>query len=75
MTVKELLDLLGFDTKYELIGAKSGRRLCSSWNNKKEYIERYYDCRVTDKPIYASLMTSDRNNYTYPIVSIYVSGE
>ena len=44
-------------------------------NGKKEYIERYNDYEVTDSPIYPSLYINKRNNYTYPIISIWVSGE
>ena len=75
MTVKEVLSLLSYGKRYELVGARTGKRLCCSWNNKKEYIEKYNDYEVIDGPIYASLCTSKDNNYAYPIISIWVSGE
>lgn len=75
MTVKEVLSLLSCSEKFELVGARTGKRLCCSWNNKKEYIEKYNDYEVTDSPIYPSLYTSKENNYAYPIISIWVSGE
>lgn len=73
MTVKQILDLLCPWQKFELVGARTGKRLCCSWNNKKEFIAKYHDCKVCDTPIFASLYTAKSNNYTYPIVSIYVS--
>ena len=75
MTVKEVLSLLSFGERFELVGAKTGKRLCCSLNNNKEYIEKYNDYEVTDSPIYASLYTSKEKNYAYPIISIWVSGE
>ena len=53
MTVKEVLSLLSYGKRFELVGARTGKRLCCSWNNKKEYIEKYNDYEVTDSPIYA----------------------
>ena len=75
MTVKEVLSLLSYDKRFELVGARTKKRLCCSWNNKKEYIEKYNDYEVTDSPIYPSLYISNRNNYAYPIISIWVYGE
>ena len=75
MTVKEVLSLLSYGERFELVGARTGKRLCCSWNNKKEYIEKYNDYKVTNSPIYASLYTSKKKNYAYPIISIWVSGE
>ena len=75
MTVKEVLSLLSFGERFELVGAETGKRLYCSLNNKKEYIEKYNDYEVTDSPIYASLYTSKEKNYAYPIISIWVSGE
>ena len=40
MTVKEVLSLLSYGIRFELVGARTGKRLCCSWNNKKEYIEK-----------------------------------
>lgn len=75
MTVKEVLSLLSYGERFELVGAKTGKRLCCSWNNKKAYIEKYNDYEVPDSPIYSSLYTSKKNNYAYPIISIWVSGK
>ena len=75
MTVKEVLSLLSYGIRFELVGARTGKILCCSWKNKKEYIEKYNDYEVTDSPIYASLGISKDNNYTYPIISIWVYGE
>ena len=36
MTVKEVLSLLSFGERFELVDAKTGKRLCCSLNNKKE---------------------------------------
>ena len=75
MTVKEVLSLLSYGKRFELVGARTGKRLYCSLNNKKEYIEKYNDYEVTNSPIYASLYTSKKKNYAYPIISIWVSGE
>lgn len=75
MTVKEVLSLLSFGERFELVDSKTGKRLYCSLNNKKEYIEKYNDYEVTDSPIYSSLYTSKEKNYAYPIISIWVSGE
>ena len=75
MTVKEVLSLLSYGIRFELVGVRTGKILCCSWNNKKEYIERYNDYEVTDSPIHVLLGTSKENNYAYPIISIWVSGE
>lgn len=75
MTVKEVLSLLSYGERFELVGAKTGKRLCCSLINKKEYIEKYNDYEVPDSPIYASLYTNKEKNYAYPIISIWVSGE
>ena len=75
MTVKEVLSLLSFGERFELVDAKTRKRLCCSLNNKKEYIEKYNDYEVTDSPIYASLYTNKKKNYAYPIISILVSVE
>ena len=71
-----------FDTKSERASFKCVKCGYSSrlekflWlNNKKEYIEKYNDYKVTDSPIYPSLYTSKENNYAYPVISIWVSGE
>ena len=75
MTVKEVLSLLSFGERFELVGAKTGKRLFCSLNNKKEYIEKDNDYEVTDSPIYGSLYTRKEKNCAYPIISIWVSGE
>ena len=75
MTVKEVLSLLSLGERFELVGAKTGKRLCCSLNNKKEYIEKYNDYEVADSPISASLWTNKEKNYAYPIICIWVSGK
>lgn len=74
-TVKDIVSLLSCGQHYELVGARTGKRIACTWNNKKEYMERFSDYSVTDTPIYTSLYTSKRSDYTYPIISIWVSGE
>ena len=51
MTVKKVLSLLSYGERFELVGARTGKRLCCSWNNKKEYIEKYNDYEVKDNSI------------------------
>ena len=75
MTVKQILDLISEYQHFELVGAMTGKRLCCSWNNKKDFIAKYHDCKVSDRPIHAGLFTSKRNDYTYPHIKIWVLGE
>lgn len=75
MIIKDVLNLLAYGTQYELIGARTGKTLCSSWNNKKEYIARFHDCIVSDTPIFPSLRIFTDNKCVYPIVAIWVSGK
>ena len=74
-TVKDITSLLFNGQHYELVGARTGKRLACTWNNKKEFLQKFDDYIVTNAPIYTSLITSKANDYTYPIISIWVSGE
>lgn len=75
-TVEEIVNLLCDDVSYELIGAKTGRKLASSFNNKKETIKRlYFDKPVPDHPIRVDFRSVSLSNFIEPIIKIWVSGE
>lgn len=74
-TVKDITSLLFQGQHYELVGAKTGKRLGCTWNNKKEFLKMFDDFEVIDEPIYTSLRTVKASNYTYPVISIWVSGK
>ena len=76
MTVKEVLDLLQYGTDWELIGGKTGKKLCDT-HNKKETREKYMDMTVCSSPICASFYANKSYSsikYVKPIISIWVSG-
>ena len=52
MTVREVKELLFYGTNWQLVGARTGKKLCDSYN-KKETIEKYMDLSVSDTPIMA----------------------
>jgi hypothetical protein len=80
MTVREVLDLLSYATEWQLVGAKTGKKLCDNYN-KKETREKYMDLRVSDEPISADFRVSkdsivkSMTNYIRPMVTIWVSGK
>ena len=80
MTVREVLDLLSYGTEWQLIGARTGKKLCDNYN-KKETQEKYMDLTVCDKPIRADFrvrkcgIVTSMTEYIMPMVSIWVSGE
>lgn len=78
MTVREVLDLVSYATEWQLVGAKTGKKLCDNYN-KKETREKYMDLRVSDEPISADFRVSRSHikcmtNYIKPMVTIWVSG-
>ena len=78
MTVKELLALLSYGTRWRLVGAYSGKTLCRSSSSSKQK-DKYAECYVTDAPIKADLYVQKTScgftDYTTPMVSIWVSGK
>ena len=80
MTVREVLDLLAYGTEWKLIGGRTGKKLCDSYN-KKQTQEKYMDMTVCYAPICADFYVSKYNaklhmiNYIRPMISIWVSGE
>ena len=77
MTVKDILKLLSYGTEWRLIGARTGKIICTS-RNKETTRERYIDLPVTDEPIKADFYVSKDvpfTEYIIPMVSIWVSGE
>lgn len=75
MKVKEALDTLQYGTKYQLVGAKTGKNLFRSWVNKTA--EPFVNCDVAS--IWASMRTNHNNVFNLPvwlepIVVITISG-
>lgn len=75
MKVKNILDLLSSSARYKLVGARTGKTLCTSWNNKQKYIAKFHEHAVAETPIFPALYTCELNGYTYPVIAIWVSGE
>lgn len=77
MIVRNIVKLLSYGTEWRLVGARTGKILCSS-RNKEQTKEKYMDLPVTDEPIKADFFIG-RNvpftEYIYPMVSIWVSGK
>ena len=80
MIVREVLDLLSYSTEWQLVGARTGRKLCDSCN-MKETQEKYKDLLVCDGPISADFRVSKNviinsmTDYIKPMVTIWVSGK
>lgn len=80
MTVGEVLDLLSYGTEWQLVGARTGKKLCDNYN-KKETQEKYMDLPVCDNPIKADFrvrksdVVKSMTQFIKPMVSIWVSGE
>lgn len=75
MKVKEVLDLLNRGVPFELVGARTGKRLCSSRHNRNETIEKYHEYTVGDAPISVGVFMSKHSDYVYPQIKIWVLGE
>ena len=77
MTVRQILKLLSYGTEWRLVGARTGKVLCTS-RNKKETKEKYMELTVIDEAIKADFYVNKSipfTEYITPMVSIWVSGE
>lgn len=75
MTVKEVLALLSYGTRWRLVGAYSGKILCRNSSSSKQK-DKYAECEVTDTPIVADFDVKNDvpfTEYVMPMVSIWVS--
>ena len=76
MTVRDIVKLLSYGTRWKLVGARTGKKLCDSFNKDKTK-EKYMDMPVVDNPIVADFYVSKNtfNDYVTPMISIWVSGQ
>ena len=77
MTVKDILKLLSYGTRWRLVGAYSGKVLCKSTGSSKQK-DKYAECEVTDNPIVADIDVQKDvpfTDYVVPMISIWVSGK
>lgn len=77
MTVKDILKLLSYGTKWRLVGAYSGKILCRSSSSSKQK-DKYAECETTDTPIVADFDVYKDvpfTEYVMPMISIWVSGK
>lgn len=77
MTVREAISLLSYGTHWQLVGARTGKKLCNKWNKEKTR-EKYMDKPVTSEPFKADFYVSKNipfTEYVKPMISIWVSGE
>lgn len=78
MTVDEILKLLAHGTRWQLIGARTGKKLCN-YLNRGVTLLKYADMEVTSRPIVAGLEVNGDvkhiNDFVVPMITIWVLGE
>lgn len=77
MTVRQVLELLSYGTYWRLVGARTGKILCTCFN-KQPTKEKYMELTVTNDPIKADFYMNKSKPFTQyvrPMISIWVSGE
>ena len=77
MKVADLIKMFSFNTRYKLIGAKTGKTCYKSWVNKN--FDKFKDLDVADAPLDVSFhiqygVITGEPEYMRPIILIYVSG-
>lgn len=77
MKVIDLIKLFSFNTRYKLIGAKTGKTLYKSWVNKN--LNKFKDLDVSDIPLDVSFQIQSEvftrePKYIRPIILIHISG-
>lgn len=59
---------------YQLIGARTGRKLANNWNNSQEILAKYDDCLTSG--IFPSMKINtdivNMPSYVFPIICIWV---
>ena len=77
MTVREVVQLFCYGTDWQLIGGKTGKKLCTCFSREKTR-EKYMDKKVSAAPLKADFYVSKPTHFTEfvkPMISIWVSGE
>ncbi len=69
MAVREAVKLLSYGTDWRLIGAKTGKILCTPYTKEKTR-EKYMDLPVTDQPFVADFIVGKSVPFTEYITSI-----
>ena len=74
--VNDVLNMLSYSAQYELIGAKTGKKLYKSWINKN--IDKYKDLDIISKCSIQPALRIRTNSIgvpesAYPILTIYVT--
>ena len=74
MTVKEVIDLLGYGQAYEIKGAYSGKTYHKSYLNSRKNGEKYFDMEVTNSPIQADMRMrgADDNHWCIAVITIWI---
>ena len=75
--VNDILNMLSYSAQYELIGAKTGKKIYKSWINTN--IDKYKDLEVIPKCCIQPTLRTRTNSIgspesAYPILTIYVTG-
>lgn len=76
MTVREALEMMSYGTKWRLIGAMTGKKICD-YSNSEKLREKYMDLETTDHPFVADFKVNANKpftDYILPMISIWVSG-
>ena len=59
MTVRQILKLLSYGTEWRLVGARTGKVLCTS-RNREQTKEKYIECTVIDECIKADFFCEQK---------------
>lgn len=72
MTVKNIVEKLSLNTRYKLVGAKTGKVLHKSHENRIEHVVQFFEKEIAG--IYSEMRIGVRNEYAYPVICIWVRG-
>lgn len=74
MSVKEAIDLLGYGTAYEIIGAYSGKIYHRSYANSSKNLNKYADRKVVDDPFrtHLAMRGSKNNEWCFAVIGIWM---
>ena len=72
MTVKNIVEKINCSTRYKLVGAKTGKVLHKSHENRMEHVVQFFEKEIAG--IYAEMKSGTRNEYAYPVICVWVHG-
>ena len=79
MNIKDVVGMLSYGTRFKLIGAKTGKVLHDSRNNRTERLDKFKYCQPTSEPLFVELdgYKNSLGHYEQmiPVLCIWVSGK